>query len=124
MAKQTLKVLRELQEDEKVAPQAKVILNTIVTAVGVGETIDMDDLVNKLTDSGELNTRQEPKRVVAYYLPKLKEAGLVEVEKVAGADDEEGEPKPKRTRKAKAEAEPAEVNPGAGGDEVNPEAAA
>lgn len=102
--KQNLTLTRELTAEDKLAPQSRVILSTIQEAAGVGTAIDRDDVVAKLTESGALNTRQDPGRVVAYYLPRLKEAGLLDVEDVAPEPAAEGEPKPKRARKAKAEA--------------------
>lgn len=102
--KQNLTLTRELTAEDKLAPQSRVILSTILEAAGVGTAIDRDDVVAKLTESGALNTRQDPSRVVAYYMPRLKEAGLLDIEDVASEPSADGEAKPKRTRKAKAEA--------------------
>lgn len=121
-----MRVLREFEEGEKLSPQARVIVETIKSAVGLNEDVDRDDLVAKLVESGKLNTRQEPARVVAYYVPKLKEAGLIETQtdKVEGETAADGE-KPKRARKAKAEADavPQEVAVGGDAEADEPETA-
>lgn len=116
MAKIELKLLRALAEDEKLAPQAKVIVETVRQAVDVDGVIDREDLVAKLTDSGELNTRQDVGRVVAFYTPRLVEAGLIEVIKHAPDPAAVDETKPARKRKAK--------NDDGGPEEVAPEAVA
>lgn len=104
--KYLLTVLRTLNEGEKVSPQAKVILDTLTESGATETAVDREDLVAKLTESGALNTRQDPARVVAYYLPRLKEAGLVEVDvqKPEPTAVAEGEEKPKKARKSKAAA--------------------
>lgn len=124
--KYLLKVLRGLNEGEKVSPQARVMLDTLNESGATETAVDREDLVAKLTESGALNTRQDPARVVAYYLPRLKEAGLVEVETVAQAPAEtDGEAKPKAKRKSKAAATdgPTEVTGETGDEPSNTEVA-
>lgn len=115
MAKQNITLTRELTADDKLAPQARVIVDTIMESAGVGNAMDRDDLVAKLIEGGRLNTRQEPMRIVAYYVPRLKESGLIEAETIKSeASEADGEAKPKRQRKAKADAGPVEVGADAG----------
>ena len=115
MAKTTYTVTRELAETDKLAPQAKVIIQTILNKVGVGVAIEKAAVVAELeaaeadeTSELRLKTRQGVDRIVAFYQPRLTETGLLEVvkEKAEKAPKAEGEKKP---RKAKAAAEPAEA---------------
>lgn len=113
--KYLIKVLRALNEGEKTSPQAKVMLDTLTESGATETAVDREDLVTKLTESGALNTRQDPARVVAYYIPRLKEAGLIEVETVAAAPAEgDAKPKAKRGKKADATDGPTEVAGDAG----------
>lgn len=112
--KYMLKVLRALNEGEKVSPQAKVMLDALNESGATETAVDREDLVAKLTESGALNTRQDPGRVVAYYLPRLKEAGIIEVEVIKPEAPAEGEEKPKRARKSKAAATDGPTEVGAG----------
>lgn len=118
--KYLITLLRGLNEGEKISPQAKVMVDTLAES-GANETaVDREDLVAKLTEAGTLNTRQDPARVVAYYIPRLKEAGLIEVETVAAAPAEtDGEAKPKAKRGKKAAA--ADAGPTEVGGEAGPE---
>lgn len=61
--------------DEKLSPQAEVILSTIAGAEG--GKITRGDLLMHL--SSTLETRQPPERVLAFYQPKLIASGLITV---------------------------------------------
>jgi hypothetical protein len=90
-----LKALRALTEEDKLPPQAKIIVNTIISKVGQGNDIELDALVEELKANGELNTRQDVKRIIGFYRPKLEAAGLIQTTKPAR------EPKPAKAREPK-----------------------
>ncbi len=101
-------ITRALTEDDKQPPQAKTIIETVIAKVGVGNPIDRKDLVAELQESGALNTRQDVNRVVAFYQPRLTEAGLLGVTKESESSDGEEEAtagkKGKGKKKGKASA--------------------
>ncbi|MCA3700596.1 MAG: hypothetical protein IOB84_12540 [Brevundimonas sp.] len=102
----TLLAKRPLNENDKGAPQARVIFDAIAAAGAEG--IIQEALITLLGD-GRLKTRQTPDRIFVWYIDELITNGLVEViyaERAApAANDGEGGEKPKRTRKPKAVAE-------------------
>lgn len=102
------KALRQLviegENADKLAPQAKVVFETMVAHGGVGaETagIERKALVEALTNEGKLETRQPAERILSYYAPKLEEAGLVVITKTGPDPKAEGEKatKPKGGKK-------------------------
>lgn len=77
-----IKVTRKIAEDDKLAPQQRVIIETVIEkSGGVGKKLERSDLIDELTSNKKLNTRQDPGRVVSFYQPKLQEMGLIEVTK-------------------------------------------
>lgn len=68
------KVTRENKKDEKFAPQAQAILDTIR---GLNAPVERGDLIAVLDKSGVLKTRQGSARVFSFFRPKLIEAGIL-----------------------------------------------
>lgn len=96
--KTMVKLLRELTPEDKLAPQAKAIVDMLVETWGVDVEVERTALIEKLTPE-ILHTRQEPARILSFYQPRLKELGLVEVIK----HESPKEDKPAKEPKAKAE---------------------
>lgn len=97
--KQTFHSARAITEADKISPQAKAIMDVVVAAPG--SKIDRDELNKALDASGALKSKQATARVVGYYIPKLKELGVLTVE------DHPEQPKPKPEKKAPTPATPA-----------------
>lgn len=104
--KTLFKFTRKATDEDKLSPQAKVIVEAGIAAGGVGKTVERAALVKTLEDSKALNTRQDVGRVIAFYQPRLKEAGILEVIKEKAPEKEKAEAKAKP---AKAEAKPAKA---------------
>lgn len=101
------KALRELKEDEKLAPQARTIMITLIKMAGLNKLVDKEKLEAQLKEDDSLHTRQPEARVIGYYQPKLVEAGLIEVVKPVreakstdGKDGEKATPKKAAPKKA------------------------
>lgn len=125
MSGHRIKLVREVKTDDKndkLAPQEQVIYDRLVKA-GVGKEIDRDAFVEELEKSGELKTKQEPRRVVAYYLQHLVKIGVAASIKPEPAPKEE-KPKAEKKESAAAEAKPAKPqSPSAPGAAPKPVAA-
>ena len=65
--------VKQVGKDEKLAPQARVIVNTIETI----KTADREALVKAL--DGKLQTRQPIGRILSYYQKSLVEAGYLTI---------------------------------------------
>lgn len=68
--------------DKKLAPQAKVIYD-ILHQHGVKKEmlrIDLIAALKKAQQEGTLTTKQLPTRVLAFYQPRLIQAGLIQME--------------------------------------------
>lgn len=94
-----IKLIREVKadaKDDKLAPQEQVIYDALLKK-GVGKEIDRDSFVEELEKSGTLKTKQETRRVVAYYLQHLTKIGVAESIKPEPVAKEE---KPKAEKKA------------------------
>ena len=88
-----IKLVREPKEDDKLGPQQKACMSAVVKATGgVGKQALRTDVIKALTDGGELQTRQDPARILSFYQPQFKEKGLIEIVKVA-------DPKPEKPAK-------------------------
>lgn len=90
-----IKLVREVKadsKDDKLAPQEQVIYDALLKK-GVGKEIDRDSFVEELEKSGTLKTKQETRRVVAYYLQHLTKIGVAESIKPEPAPKEAKEPK-------------------------------
>jgi hypothetical protein len=101
----TLLAKRPLNENDKGAPQARVIFDAIAAAGAEG--ITKEALITLLGD-GRLKTRQTPDRIFVWYIDELITNGLVEViyaERATPAPAANDGEKPKRTRKPKSAAE-------------------
>lgn len=98
--KQTFHSARAITEADKISPQAKKIMEVVVAAPG--SKIDRDELNKALDASGALNSKQATTRVVGYYVPKLKELGVLTVE------DHPEPPKPKKEKTPTPATAPAE----------------
>lgn len=94
-SKSTIKLLRQPNENDKLAPQAKVIVATLTALKANTAAVERQKVVEELSkESSELKTRQAPDRILAYYQPKLLELKIIEVTKI------EGEKKPKAKKEA------------------------
>ncbi len=109
MAKIKVKLLRALKEDEKLAPQQKVIYDHLL-AFGVGKEIDRETLVKNVEDSKKIETRQTVERVVAYYIQDFKKKGMVETIKPEPAPKEEKKDKPAKETATGGETKPAKAD--------------
>lgn len=100
--KTTLTIKRELKDDDKLPPQAKIIVETIIAKVGVGNPIERPVLIEELKSQGKLETRQDMARIVSFYQPKLEGLELLTIDKVKEAGDDEAEGKEPKAKSAKA----------------------
>lgn len=66
--------VKQVGKDEKLAPQARVIVNTVESA---GKPLDREELVKAL--DGKLQTRQPIGRIVTYYQKLLVERGYITI---------------------------------------------
>ena len=90
------------EQADKLGPQEKACMSAVAKACGsVGGKALRTDVINALTNGGELTTRQDPARILSFYQPKFKDKGLIEIEKVA---DEKPAAAPKKTAAAPANA--------------------
>lgn len=118
MSGHKLKLIREVREDEKLAPQQKVIYARLLN-VGVGKEVDREQFVKDLESSGELTTKQSVDRVVSYYMQAFAKDGIAEVIKPEPAPKAEKEPKAKKSEGAsKSPADSAETKPAKKSDQV------
>ena len=80
---QNVKFIREIAEDEKLAPQAKGIIESVVETHGLNTSVTVDQITAAM--EGNITTRQPLERIFGYYAPKLEEAGFIEVERSEAA---------------------------------------
>ena len=88
---------RELTEEDKVAPQMRGIVESVIEAHGVGVAVTTEQVTAAM--EGNITTRQPLDRIFAYYIPKLEEAGLITVERAVVVKKEKA---PKAPKAAKA----------------------
>ena len=68
-----------------IPPQAALVMQAIAHECKViNGTCKRDVIINSLTQE-MLHTRQTPKRIVCYYLPLLKECGLIDYSSSRGS---------------------------------------
>jgi hypothetical protein len=92
-------LVREIKADDKndkLAPQEQVIYDALLKK-GLNKEIDRDAFVEELEKSGALKTKQETRRVVAYYLQHMVKIGVAQSIKPEPVAKEE---KPKADKKA------------------------
>lgn len=90
---------RAPKDDDKLGPQQKACMSAVAKATGgVGKKALRTDVIKALTDGGELQTRQDPARILSFYQPQFKEKGLIEIVKEAETKPE----KPKADKKTAA----------------------
>ncbi len=94
---------REIADDEKMAPQMKGIVASVVEAHGTGVSVTVEQIVAAM--EGNITTRQPLERIFGYYAPKLEELGLITVER-----SEAAAPKPRKS-KEKTEGDAPEADP-------------
>ena len=70
-------------EGKRLPPQLQTILDSIEAAGKEG--ISQDELVKKLSEGNKLNTRQPVDRVINFYHQRMKDLGLVDVQKTSSA---------------------------------------
>jgi hypothetical protein len=92
----SLKLLRVPTDKDKLAPQARVIVEVLNAEYGKGKAVPRQELIDKIVASGKLETRQEPGRILSFYQPKLVEDGFIEVDKIE-------EPKAEKPAKEKTQ---------------------
>lgn len=80
---QNVKFIREIAEDEKLAPQAKGIVESVIETHGLNTTVTVEQVTSAM--EGNITTRQPFERIFGYYAPKLEEAGFIEVERSEAA---------------------------------------
>lgn len=81
--KTTIALLRDYKDEDKLAPQCKVVLDVLkAKAGGLKKPLERQDLIKAITDSGKLTTRQDVGRVISFYQPRLIEDGIIDVVKV------------------------------------------
>ena len=92
-----IKLVREKKEDDKFGPQVQACYDAVHKAVEgkVGERAERKNVIETLTASTSLVTRQDPARILSFYQPKLVELGVIEIIK-------EAEPKPEKPAKETA----------------------
>ena len=92
-----IKLVREVKDEDKLGPQQKACMSAISKAVGgkVGEQALRTDVIKALTEGNELQTRQDPARILSFYQPQFKEKGLIDIVKVAEPKAEKPKAEPK-----------------------------
>lgn len=92
-----IKLVREKTAEDKFGPQVQACYDAVHKAVEgkVGERAERKTVIETLTASTGLVTRQDPARILSFYQPKLVEAGVIEIVK-------EAEPKPEKAPKETA----------------------
>lgn len=93
-----IKLVRLPKDDDKLGPQIKACANAVVATVKdgkVGERAERKAVIETLTKSSELTTRQDPARILSFYQPQLVEKGIIEIVK-------EAEPKAEKPAKETA----------------------
>jgi len=105
----TRAIATEGENADKLSPQAVAIVETIVAKAGMNIPLDRAALVEELTSSGKLNTRQDVGRVVSYYQPRLQEAGILTVTKESEASDTEKKPAAAKGTSKKSDTAPAKA---------------
>ena len=112
-----LRALRPVQDEDRLPPQAAVVIKVLVDQVGYENLIDKEALiaaleVNELSEGSEnkLKTKQDPGRILSFYIPKLEAMGLIEKVKTPEFKEpkvkaEATEPKERKPRKAKVAVE-------------------
>lgn len=94
--KTTLALLRDYKDEDKLAPQAKVVLDVLKQkAGGLKKPLERAELIKAIEDSGKLQTRQDTGRIISFYQPRLAEDGIIEVQKI----EEKKEDKPPKKDK-------------------------
>lgn len=106
-----IKLLRTLNEGEKTAPQAKVIIDVIAEKFGVGKEVERAEVIKTIEESGLLKTRQPVDRIIAYYQKPLRLEGIIEVIKPVVEKKEKAEKPKKEKSVAEAEAKPEKAAP-------------
>ena len=79
----TVKFTRELTAEDKLAPQAKGIVESVIETHGVNTEVTVEQIVAAM--EGNITTRQPLERIFGYYAPKLEEAELIVCERSAAA---------------------------------------
>jgi hypothetical protein len=72
--------LRPVSDTDKVPPQAKLIVKTLLDAGGKLFSDELIKLLSRKPEDGGLVTNQTPKRILGFYKPKLSEIGILQEE--------------------------------------------
>ena len=96
--------LRPVADTDKVPPQAKLIMSTIVEAGGRVERDALLQLLSRKPEDGGLKTNQTADRILGFYRPKLTEIGILKEETETTEIDVEVPDKPEKPAKVKKEA--------------------
>lgn len=79
----SVKFVREIADEEKIAPQARGIVESVVEVHGLNTAVTTDQITAAM--EGNITTKQPLARIFGYYAPKLEEAGLIQVERSEAA---------------------------------------
>jgi len=81
----TYRFERNVTEDDKLAPQERIIFSHIKNASDSGITREvLCDLLDEDIKNGTLETVQEVSKLIDFYRPKLREKGLISFEQTSG----------------------------------------
>jgi hypothetical protein len=93
------RVARGLKKDEKIAPQARVIIETIKN---FGEAVDRTAVVSALESNKLLNTKQDVSKVFTFFRPQLVASGILKETTAAPKKSAPASGKPPRKRAKKS----------------------
>lgn len=92
-------VLKEVGQNDKCPPQARLIVDTIKTAGGRLEREALLELLKRPVEEGGLKTNQTAERILGFYRPKLTEMGVLKEETVTEEIEVEVPDKPAKADK-------------------------
>lgn len=98
--KKVYSVLKDVGENDKCPPQAKLILNTIKAAGGKMSREDLIAALKRAPEQGGLKTTQTPERILGFYKPKLETDGYIQEDSVSEMVTVEVADKPAKAPKA------------------------
>ena len=94
MAETNYKVKRKVKDEDKLAPQERVVFDAIDSQKDPTRSATIEK-VQKLIDAGKVTSKQDGARLVNFYQGRLKEKGLIECTRVSTAKE-----KPPKGKKA------------------------
>jgi len=100
-------VLKDVGQNDKCPPQARLIVDTIKAAGGRVEREALLELLKRPPEQGGLKTNQTAERILGFYKPKLTETGVLKEETETTEIEVEVPDKPAKTDAPAAAADPA-----------------